>query len=627
MTELISLPIVAGGIGAAVSTSQLNAKKTLLATGLSGTVIIEASNDGIHWCQIASFSGSVTDKIVTVAAAMMRVNSSSGNVASAQVIAERGVVRSGIIPVPPSNGPGAALDVTDFGCLTTIIVGDFSGSGSVNVEVSGDGVEWSTLFSFNGTGCQTKDVSAKFIRAVGNSASASLAAASEEPGTSTLTAPADAYVFRPGATGDDAPGGNVYTDWEELYAALQSTRNQGPRTLYFDGRFSGEFDPDGAGLCTIPEGVWDMKEVTWTCIQASSPFGVAQQTTVTWADFAFCPNLERIGAGNYWHNGIAHSPLTSGAGLGVIEGSNTVFFNDGPNATPLPMFRLPDDLGVVFFSLGVQVKLGAGLSQNPLPAPLIDTGNNFCIHVCFGVDVRDNAFAGTGGASFSMPLGMAGAHDWQFPALTSFISIARVHGGRFMDTRSTPSIADFTARTGQVRRIDTEAGPVEVTMPTVQGVTGDVLTLIDSSGNCGLHPARMVGASPIDKPYLNRPFQAKTWVSFSGFGGFPAKWLLVHDSSEDFIDDLVAGPASVPAVNNATNVANTEPGAVTFTFPLAADAIAGSKIIVVERSGIDPSAGITTAPSGGDTIIDPGVSKNSFKTWQSDGVDTWIRIA
>jgi hypothetical protein len=57
-------------------------------------------------------------------------------------------------------------------------------------------------------------------------------------------------VFRPGGT----PGANVYTVWQELMAALDST--EGLRIL--------EFDDSLESPCIIPAGTWNMRDVTWT---------------------------------------------------------------------------------------------------------------------------------------------------------------------------------------------------------------------------------------------------------------------------------------------------------------------------------------------------------------------------
>lgn len=243
MTELITLPIVAGGVGAGVATANLQAKRTIQVTSLEGTVIIEASNDGgLTWCQVASFSGSTEDQVKTVAAGMMRVNATSGNAGEVQIVAERGLIRTGVIPSPPVSGAGASLIVSQFGCLSTFIVQDFDGNGSVNIEVSGDGVEWSTAASFQGNGCKTIDISALFVRAMGNNATATLSMGSEEPAVSALTSPCADFVF----TETKPNGGNVYTDWEELLDAANALFDETgclPRVV---------FDVEPFGAITIP---------------------------------------------------------------------------------------------------------------------------------------------------------------------------------------------------------------------------------------------------------------------------------------------------------------------------------------------------------------------------------------
>ncbi len=56
------------------------------------------------------------------------------------------------------------------------------------------------------------------------------------------------FLYRPGGIA----GGNVFTDWASLMKAIGS--QEGRKILEFD---------DSEGLCAIPNGKWDMKDVMW----------------------------------------------------------------------------------------------------------------------------------------------------------------------------------------------------------------------------------------------------------------------------------------------------------------------------------------------------------------------------
>lgn len=272
-TESVSLPIVAGGPGAGISVLELSPCKNIVVAGLSGTVNVQAKVGGADWCTVASFSGSVLDKVVEVVADQFRVDATNGSVSSVEVVAERGSNRTGDIPVPPSSGPGADLDVAQFGERTTFQLTGKSGSGSVNIEASGDGINYSVITSFQADGCKTVDcTSAKFVRAVGNGASAvAIGIGSADPAISGITAPRTKFVFRPNAPGEVT--GNEYKDWATLVAATQEV--SGMKEIWFvtDDTALGSVplggDPFDYNI-EIPAGDWDMRDVTWVFPQLSS---------------------------------------------------------------------------------------------------------------------------------------------------------------------------------------------------------------------------------------------------------------------------------------------------------------------------------------------------------------------
>jgi len=269
-TESVNLPVVAGGAGAGSLTSQLQGEKTIIVSGLQGTINVQAKIGSAGWCTVASFSGSnqSQDKVIKVVADEMRVDATSGDAASVEVVAERASTSSVDVPAPPSSGAGASVDASGLGSLMTIEVADFQGQGSINIEASGDGASWGTIASFQGNGCETLEVSAKFLRAVGNGASGTIAAAAEDP---AITSGPLHIVFRPEATGDDAPGGNVYTDFAEAFAAAKAATVFGTVEFEWDSRFSTHLNGLGATACILPAGAWDWEGIVWYFKQQNVP--------------------------------------------------------------------------------------------------------------------------------------------------------------------------------------------------------------------------------------------------------------------------------------------------------------------------------------------------------------------
>lgn len=247
MSNNTNLPVVAGGLGAAQSVADLAAQKTIIVTGLVGTIKIEASADGTNFVGIFTFTAGAGSKqqTLTVAARSMRVNATAGDASSVEVIAEESLARNGVVPVPPDNGPGAALDITTFGPITTVYVSNHTGQalqndGVVNIEISADGVNWAQAFkSFDRASFDTQVISARFIRAVGSAATADIAVASEESPSQSITSPALAFIFRPGGV----QGGNVYTTWPDLMTALGSV--EGRKLIEVDSSIAPAFTTAG----------------------------------------------------------------------------------------------------------------------------------------------------------------------------------------------------------------------------------------------------------------------------------------------------------------------------------------------------------------------------------------------
>jgi hypothetical protein len=165
MTQIVELPVVAGAAGAAILTELLAARKTIIVTGVVGVVQVQASADGFNFTTVATFAEyNRADQAVEVSAAFMRVTALKGNAAKAYVMAEAGTIKADIVP-----SDGASFDVSEFGPNTTLIVSGLT-AGSISFEISGDGSNWSPDFkTFSADGLITKEIDARYIRAVKSS--------------------------------------------------------------------------------------------------------------------------------------------------------------------------------------------------------------------------------------------------------------------------------------------------------------------------------------------------------------------------------------------------------------------------------------------------------------------------
>jgi hypothetical protein len=428
----------------------------MIVTGVSGTINLEVSNDGgATWCQIVkSFKMNASDQVDDFVAGMMRVNATTGGASEVQIVAERAIARASAIPNAPSNGPGASLDVTSFGCETTVVVAGFSGVGSINVEISGDDSEWSTAFSFNKDGCETKNISAKFIRVNGNDATATVSLASVDS-PAIVGEPLTTFVFRPGATGDDAPGGNVYTDEDAIIAALTATANDGKRVVEFDARYSPHSASIGGTrpVCRVTK-QWPMENVAASShhgLGGTTPIGILFGLSLTIVEFkdggcfkelSLIDGIElfflnsNLAAGS----GVVPIPLPANGIVGsappppfdklegaqfVIRGEAVGFGILDPLATN--MFEVQDAPGAAALPFAIIHMQGAlnshfglnyfGPAPIPLAKPLVDvpTGRRCNILVGAG-SVASDAFEGGGDVSI-VPYG-AGAISDSFNPMT-----------------------------------------------------------------------------------------------------------------------------------------------------------------------------------------------------------------
>jgi hypothetical protein len=283
------LPVPVGdGVGASVDTSAFAARKTITVGGTISSVActIEVSQDDTDWAPLVTFT-MLGKRTLTVAAAYMRVRI-SGSVGVAafalnvDVGADEILGNFSAVNVPAGNGAGTALDVSQFGDFMSVIVAG-AYTGSITIQISGDGTDWVPLLGFSSIGMKSKLVSAYRLRVLRAGVDPSL------PGTPTVTVGAvdilesglgggsDTLVFRPGGVTMD----NIYATWPELMAA---------RAL-LDGPITIEFDDSILSPCVIPPGgPYDMTDTEWVGQNLISTGG----TAVTVSDGASFTGLRRF---------------------------------------------------------------------------------------------------------------------------------------------------------------------------------------------------------------------------------------------------------------------------------------------------------------------------------------------
>src|SRR4030095_9518767 len=111
MINVRELDIVTNGIGAPAPTSDLSTGKTIIATGLTGVLVIEGSADGEFFCPVATVSKEVEP--IEVVATHMRVDAKQGSATSVRIVAEQSRIRA--VRTLVSEPPGEILDVSSFG--------------------------------------------------------------------------------------------------------------------------------------------------------------------------------------------------------------------------------------------------------------------------------------------------------------------------------------------------------------------------------------------------------------------------------------------------------------------------------------------------------------------------------
>jgi hypothetical protein len=342
------------------------------------------------------------------------------------------------------------------------------------------------------------------------------------------------FVYRPGATGADAPGGNVFTDWNLLYAAIQATKKLGTRTVEFDDRFA------PGGVAPIPPGTYNMTNVVWVGTSARS-------VTVTLEDgaiFVVDPpgshddvNLMRFKGpemtivGNRV-NAANPAPFTD---ISIeVEGFIVQFIqNPDLGMTALPMFAVTPAAGAI--TLFFNTPRG-GMGQFPVSLffgsgpPLIDSGTDIVQIVAAAGLFANDILTGAGFADLDMLTGAA----WG-DVFTEFSNSAFT--GVYSDTVAVQMVRNISyppvdanitgglpwdAFYNELVLVDPSQGPVTINLPNAQSKqSGERITVKvigDISEGNEITIASAYGNS-IEQPSITNNKGSKTW-SMDGLGNW-----------------------------------------------------------------------------------------------------------
>lgn len=468
---------VLNGPGPAVDTSGMGAEKTITCEGSfdQSTILVEASVDGgATWGPVTLFHSGDSEIHVKVSANFMRVNVSGRNAivpfsANCDVAAPNAPGLYTSIPIPAGMGPGASVDVSEFGVESTFISGgDFPGA-SIRVEISEDNINWAPLLTFAGQGgLKTSEVTTRWVRAniSGHPISGTLAMGSAtdpsivtgvivdfdgvpvspDPATTldfvgggvtvtdegggvveiSIPTPTAWITFRP----FDELGrqGNTYTDWNECYAAVREAAREGVVQLFFDTQYCPFFTMgSGANIrtFTMPVGTWDMRGVFWWSESGARQDALLFPTGcfIEHLFFTFANGLILI------NNSLYSTPFLFG-GTSPYGGSRPGVLLGGGRFDILntvvgakPMYKQGGASFITQQGDSVNSSIGSRqlVGNQQLPSPLIDMGgNNF---TSANINFENNAFTSLAGAIATGPTttltAAVGPGDLTIPVLST----------------------------------------------------------------------------------------------------------------------------------------------------------------------------------------------------------------
>ena len=302
------------------------------------------------------------------------------------------------------------------------------------------------------------------------------------------------FVFQPGGVA----GGNVFTDWPTLVAALAA--QPGEKILQFDDRI--------VTPCVVPPGTWDMTEVEW--------FGdpLPASVAVSVSDGASLPNLRKMGgfitvtnhnnttAPVVIPNTVATTIFNLGRGLicgdfcQIVQAGSAPFFDcsallandqfllrvNAQVSGTSPFIQFGNSPGKLALAL-YESRIWAGMIAGTNAAAIMNVAQEWGASTL----TRQDAWAGTinrgsPNALYSASAGLGGTpfvRTLPFPAPVNQVAAA-------------PSTAALTQATGlgmnSTLRLDATAGIISQPLPLIRatspaiGATTVVAGVLDSTG-------------------------------------------------------------------------------------------------------------------------------------------------
>lgn len=174
-TVFVNLPTIAGnGAGTAVDVSSMGGSKTIVNFGNGATVpgfdpnvTIEVSCDslGTNWAPLYTFQGK-GETTIGVACHWMRASVSNyrgGGAPNCDVGADSDTLTTATLVASAGDGNGVGVNTSALLAYKTVqVAGSFRGV--VNIQISEDGIDYVTRFSFTAPGIQSAAFTAQFMR-------------------------------------------------------------------------------------------------------------------------------------------------------------------------------------------------------------------------------------------------------------------------------------------------------------------------------------------------------------------------------------------------------------------------------------------------------------------------------
>lgn len=607
MGNLVHVNLVVNG--AAVDVSAMGKTKTVIVGSVDGNVNVEYATDaaGTAWASLASFQDP-GNKTVDVAAHWMRATGGSANVdvagsAVGSVFAQ--------IPTPADGAAGATVDISNLPLFKTVVVSPFEGT--VNIEASEDGTSWAQVMTFHGGGGKSLAFYGALARAKSTEGAPTIyIGGANEGDLTTITAPLAGLVYRPEATGDDAPGGNVFTTWAPLMAVIDQTKHLGLRVIQIDDRFSAPVE------ATIPEGIWNMTNTKLINVSLRSPVFVE---VADGCKFIVDPPpaggsrnaMHFEGYGFFWrYDGVGDVTPFEGIDL-LLGGNNVRFYNTDENAKP--MFKATA-FGQMILLSGDNRLSGLGPLGGESPAPVYDVNGKALVYLSGGGILQNNVFTdnslGGGGfvgigfwshgfvgdpyAEFDNPLfiangGLIDATIFQIPQ-TRYIGYPVV-----TPTIGPGSPGDTFTKVGTVITLSDTDGDFDVAF---EGQT-IIITGSTTPGNDGAFViTEVVDANNVK--YTNAAGASEA------FGGGTAWQLAYSVAYGEYVMADTRGADEMSVV-----------------MPRASTAGLRETVAIKDWGGNATAKNVTVLPQSGDTVDDGVIDANDdCKIWVSDGVSRWM---